>query len=117
MALSNALPARQDMAAKFATVGLYGFLCTADPGTGTAVGSEATGGSPAYARKALTWSAPDASGQITATVTFDVPAGTYTFAGISTASTGSTRYVSGSIGTNTYGAQALHTQTFTLQVN
>jgi hypothetical protein len=40
-------------------------------------GTEVTGGSPAYARKAITWNAA-ASGlkQIAAAVTFDVPAGT-----------------------------------------
>lgn len=52
-----------------------------DPGTGTnANAGEATGGSPAYARQAVTWGA--ASGgvkQNTGTLTFDVPAGTYGF--------------------------------------
>lgn len=49
------------------------------PGTSaTAAATEATGGSPAYARQAVTWSAA-ASGQKTnsGTLTFDVPAGTY----------------------------------------
>lgn len=52
-----------------------------DPGTGTnANAGEATGGSPAYARQAVTWGAA-ASGQKTNTssLTFDVPAGTYGF--------------------------------------
>ena len=51
------------------------------PGTGlTAAATEATGGSPAYARIAATWPAA-ASGQKanTNTFTFDVPAGTYGF--------------------------------------
>jgi hypothetical protein len=43
-------------------------------------GTEVTGGSPAYARKAITWQAAGAVVQgakdITAAVTFDVPAGT-----------------------------------------
>jgi hypothetical protein len=50
-----------------------------DPGTGaTANAGEATGGSPAYARLAVTWGAA-ASGQKTNTgsLAFDVPAGTY----------------------------------------
>lgn len=51
------------------------------PGTGTnAAATEATGGSPAYARQAVTWGTP-ASGQVSNTgiLTFDVPAGTYGF--------------------------------------
>src|SRR6266540_1695955 len=40
-------------------------------------GTEVTGGSPAYARKAITWNAAaTGSKDITAAVTFDVPAGT-----------------------------------------
>lgn len=52
-------------------------LHTADPGdTGT---SEATGGAPAYARKAITWNAAAAKNLDSATApVFDVPAGTYT---------------------------------------
>ena len=49
---------------------------------------EATGGSPAYARKAVTWAAA-ASGQRanSGTITFDVPAGTYYCVGMWYAST------------------------------
>lgn len=63
-----------------------------DPGTGTNVNSgEATGGSPAYARQAVTWGAA-ASGVKTNTgaLTFDVPAGTYGFFTFFNASTGNT---------------------------
>ena len=52
-----------------------------DPGTGANyAGTEATGGSPAYARQAVTWGAA-ASGQKanSGALTFDVPAGTYGF--------------------------------------
>lgn len=62
------------------------------PGTGTnAAATEATGGSPAYARIAATWPAA-ASGQKanTGTFTFDVPAGTYGFFTLWNASTGNT---------------------------
>lgn len=50
-----------------------------DPGTGlTATGTEATGGSPAYARQAVTWGAASAGQKSnTGALTFDVPAGTY----------------------------------------
>lgn len=56
-------------------------LHTGDPSTTGA--NEATGGSPAYARKAVTWAAA-ASGQRSnnAALTFDVPAGTYQYAGM-----------------------------------
>jgi len=57
-------------AAKFQYVSLH----TADPGTTGA--NEATGGSPAYARKLSTWTA--SAGVVSGTqVTVDVPAGTY----------------------------------------
>jgi hypothetical protein len=52
-----------------------------DPGTGANyAGTEATGGSPAYARQAVTWAAA-ASGlkSNSGALTFDVPAGTYAF--------------------------------------
>lgn len=63
-----------------------------DPGTGTnANAGEATGGTPAYARKAVTWGAA-ASGQKSNTggLTFDVPAGTYGFFTLWNAVTGNT---------------------------
>lgn len=50
-----------------------------DPGTGTNYGgTEATGGTPAYARQGVVWGAA-ASGvkSNTGALTFDVPAGTY----------------------------------------
>lgn len=62
------------------------------PGTGTnAAATEATGGSPAYARQAVTWGTP-ASGQVsnTGALTFDVPAGTYGFLTLWNASSGNT---------------------------
>lgn len=63
-----------------------------DPGTGTNyAGTEATGGSPAYARQAVTWAA--ASGGTKSNsggLTFDVPSGTYAFLLFFNASTGNT---------------------------
>lgn len=60
------------------------------PGTGaTAASTEATGGSPAYARKAVTW-ATAASGlkSNSASLTFDVAPGTYAFLSCWSASSG-----------------------------
>lgn len=73
-------------------VDFVGIFTASDPGLGTNfTGTEATGGSPAYARQAVTWGAA-ASGQKsnTNTLTFDVPAGTYGFFGWFNASTGNT---------------------------
>lgn len=69
-------------------------LVTAPPSDGTpgtaatAASTEATGGSPTYARQAVTWGAA-ASGQKanTAALTFDVAAGTYAFLTLWNAST------------------------------
>src|SRR3954467_15001810 len=71
---------------------LYISLHTTDPGTtGTA---EATGGSPAYARKAAVWGTPS-GGVVSATQgTFDVPAGTYGYFGLWSAVTAGTFFLS-----------------------
>lgn len=64
-------------------------LHTADPGTaGT---NEATGGSPAYARKQTTWAAGSADGVVNGSaVSFDVPAGSYSHIGVWSAATSGT---------------------------
>ncbi|MET0418389.1 MAG: hypothetical protein ABW022_20450 [Actinoplanes sp.] len=70
----------------------FGIGNLTDPGTGTNyAGTEATGGSPAYARQAVTWGAA-ASGlkQNTNAITFDVPAGSYGFLLYFNASSGNT---------------------------
>lgn len=82
----------------------YGSLHTADPGTtGT---SEATGGSPAYARKVITWGTASGGSVSGSTITFDVPAGTYTHIGYWDALTSGT-FVGGYPlqASMTYGAQ------------
>lgn len=57
----------------------FGSLHTAYSTTGT---NEATGGSPAYARKATTFSAASGGSKaLTTGITFDVPAGTYAWVG------------------------------------
>jgi hypothetical protein len=69
------LAERNSLATKYATDAPYGALFTADPGTsGTATG-EVTGGSPAYARKALNWGTASASAVTSAATTIDVPSG------------------------------------------
>jgi hypothetical protein len=72
-------------------VALYASLHTGNPGaTGT---NEATGGSPAYARKPITWAAAASGSKTTsANITFDIPAGTYSWVGLWSASTAGTYY-------------------------
>ncbi|MBF6356515.1 hypothetical protein IU449_18525 [Nocardia higoensis] len=93
---------------------VYVSVHTADPGTtGT---NEATGGSPAYKRVATTWTAP-ANGQVTGSqVTIDLPAGSYTHAGLWTALTGGTFIDKVAIPATTLGGQGtlLITPTFTI---
>lgn len=79
---------RSGMASHYASLTPYAALFTADPGTSGSVSNEVSGGSPAYARKAVTWSTATPS-TATATVTFDVPAGTTVrYAGLVSAATG-----------------------------
>lgn len=69
---------RNTMATYYGTQWSWIGLATASPGTTTTPSNEATGGSPAYARKQTTWGTA-ASSAITGTaVTIDLPAGTYT---------------------------------------
>lgn len=90
MALSNA--AKNLMLDELATVAVWSSMHTASPGTTGA--NEVSGGSPAYARKAITWNAA-ATGNLdnNANPVFDVPAGTtVTHFGLWSAVTGGTFY-------------------------
>lgn len=88
-ALNVALDALDESVTQITHVGV---ATVADPGTGTNfAGTEATGGSPAYARQAVTWGAA-ASGQKSNTnsITIDVASGTYGFFILFNAATGNT---------------------------
>lgn len=95
MALSTS--AKNLMLDALGAVAVYASIHTADPGaSGT---SEVAGGSPAYARKAITWNAA-ASGNLdnNANPTFDIPAGTtVTHFGLWSASSGGTYYGGGAL--------------------
>lgn len=84
--------AKNYMLDQLGTVCVYASLHTATPGSTGA--SEVTGGSPAYARKALTWnSAATGSKTLSNTPTFDVPASTtVTHVGLWSAVTSGTYY-------------------------
>jgi hypothetical protein len=85
-------------------------LHTADPGSGGA--NEVSGGSPAYARKGITWNAAS-GGNIDSSNTpvFDVPAGTtITHAGFWSAASGGTFYGSSPLTVpETFGGQGTYT--------
>jgi len=88
----------------------YVSLHTADPGsTGT---SEVSGGSPAYARKAITWTAASASATSnSAQIVFDVPTSTtIRYLGYWSASTSGTFYGSRILDTaQTFSSQGTYT--------
>ena len=94
--------------ATVATASTYISLHTADPTTTGA--SEATGGSPAYARKLVTWNAATFSAGIetvtsAVSATFDVPAGTYAFFGIWDAATAGNYLMGGTCTSQVFSAQ------------
>jgi hypothetical protein len=112
MALATAY-IKNSLATKYTTEALYAALTTTAPGSTS--GTEVTGGSPAYARKALTWSSPS-GGQITASATFDVPACTVVGAEFFTAATAGT-YVDGfAVASTTFAGQDTLTVNFTVNV-
>ena len=89
MAIDTA-QAKENAAAGYTGSALYASLHTADPaGTGAA---EVTGGSPAYARVAITWAPGAVDGVHTGTLAsaFNVPAATVTHLGLWTAAVGGT---------------------------
>jgi hypothetical protein len=101
---------KNTLATAYGTAAAYGALFTTAPGGSP--GTEVTGGSPAYARKALTWGSPSA-GVITASATFDVPACTVVGTGVYTASTGGTYLDGNTVTSQTFSTQDTVTVTFT----
>ena len=94
-----------------AAVAVYASLHTADPGaSGT---NEVTGGSPAYARKAITWNAA-ASGALDDSnqPVFDVPASTtVAYVGLWSLVTAGTFYGSLDVTDEVFAAQGIYTLT------
>lgn len=102
---------RNALATAYGTNAAYGALYTTAPG-GSA-GTEVTGGSPAYARKALSWGAA-ASSVVTVTATFDVPASTTVVgAGVHTALTAGTYLDGASVTSQAFASQGTYALTFT----
>ena len=107
MALTEA--ARNAMLDHLATVAVFASLHTADPGTTGA--NEVTGGTPAYARKAITWNSASAGAlDNNANPVFDVPAGTtVTHAGFWSAATNGTFYGSIDVADEAFTGQGQYT--------
>lgn len=108
--------AKNSLALKFSQDATHAAVFTADPGlTGTVTG-EVTGGAPAYARKAITWSAPS-NGVVTASVVFDIPAGTtLLFAAACSALTGANLLDKGAVTSQNFATQGTYTLALTATI-
>lgn len=104
---------KQSLADNYKGLGTWISLHTGDPGA-TGV-SEAAGGAPAYARKVTTWTSSTGGVVNGSQVAIDVPAGTYTWAGLWSASTAGTFIDKVAITSTTLGGQGqvLVTPSFT----
>ena len=103
---------KENLAVAYGTNATYAALYTTAPGA--SAGTEPTGGSPAYARKALTWTAGSVDGVVTATATFDVPAGaTIVGAGVHTAVTGGTYLDGGAVTSQAFASQGTYVLSLT----
>jgi len=102
---------KNTVATSYGTAAAWGACYTTAPG-GTQ-GTEPAGGSPAYARKALTWGSPT-NGVITATGVFDIPTGaTIVGTGVHTALTAGTYLDGNSVTSQAFASQGTYTVTFT----
>lgn len=105
---------RNALSTAYGNLATHGAIYTTAP-TGTA-GTEPTG---VYARKPLTWSAPNDNGTlstITATATFDVPSGaTIAGVGVHTALTAGTYLDGVTVTSQNFASQGTLTVTYTYQ--
>jgi len=104
---------RENLAVAYAAAATHAALFTTQP-SGSTPGTEVTGGSPAYARKAISWSQGAVDGQVTAQVVFDVPSGvTVRGAGLYTAVTGGTYLDGVTVTDQAFASQGTYTLTLT----
>lgn len=102
---------KNSLATKYGTDAPYGAVYTTAPGA--SAGTEPSGGSPAYARKSLSWSAAS-GGVISATATFDIPTGTTVVGiGLHSALTAGTYIDGATITSQAFASQGTLTVTFT----
>jgi hypothetical protein len=85
--MTNVSATANTVVTDYTDLGNYISLHTGNPGSTSTPANEATGGSPAYARKATTWTVSGAQATGSA-VTFNVPAGTYSYMGVCSGSSG-----------------------------
>lgn len=91
---------------------LIGWVSLHTDAVGGGDANEVSGGTPAYARKAITWNSA-AAGNLDSSnqPAFDVPAGTIQRVGFYSASTAGTYYGDADITNETYGGQGTYTLT------
>jgi hypothetical protein len=103
---------KENLAVAYGTNATYAAVYTTAPGA--SAGTEPTGGSPAYARKALSWTAGTVDGVVTATAVFDIPSGTTIVgAGVHTAITAGTYLDGGAVTSQAFASQGTYTLTLT----
>jgi hypothetical protein len=103
---------KNTLASAYATAATHAALYSTAPGGSP--GTELSGGSPAYARKATSWSAPSAGVISTGPHTFDVPSGaTVAGAGVHTALTAGTYLDGGSLTSQAFASQGTYALTLT----
>jgi len=105
------ITAKNAMLSSLISQAVYASIHNNDPAENGA--NEISGGSPAYARKSLTWGTPsNGSVSITNQPVFDIPAGTTVkYIGLWSASTGGTFYGSAAVTNETYSGQGTYTVT------
>jgi hypothetical protein len=90
----------------------YGSVYTTAPGASQ--GTEPSGGSPAFARKALSWGSSSGGVVSTTGTVFDIPSGTTIVgAGVHSAVTAGTYYDGGSVTSQAFASQGTYTVTYT----
>jgi hypothetical protein len=85
--MTNVTTTASDLATYYSELGNWVGLAVGPPGASTAPANETTGGSPAYARQSISWTVTGAAA-IGSSVTFNVPAGTYSYMLLCSASSG-----------------------------
>lgn len=107
---------KDSLANKYATDAPYGAVFTADPGTSGSASGEVTGGSPAYNRKAISWSTASGTGIVTGAPVFDIPASTTViFAAVASSVTPAAATLRDKVAvtSQTFASQGTYTVTFT----
>ena len=102
---------KNTLASSYIGAALYAAVYTTAPG-GSA-GTEPSGGSPAYARKLISWGSPTA-GVVSGTCTFDIPTGTSLVgAGVHTAVTAGTYLDGVAVTSQAFASQGTYALTLT----